>query len=412
MVPRWRLVLLFLAAFIAGGWVLGPVLTYGPAGWREGRMFGHLVATIHAQFIEDVPTDSLYRDAARHVVASLRDPYAELLLGSRLRAYDLEMSGHRDAAMLGDPAAGPRVSAVTREALLAHGVGYVELGTITEGAASDLAAAVERLRSRGMRSLLLDLRMNPGGLIEEGVGMARLFLPAGDTIAILRGRGPGHDRVYTASDPARWRGLRLTLLVNRGTASTAELLTAALQSHHRAAVVGGRTFGKGIVQTTYRLGDDAAVKLTTARWFTPDGRSVQRSPALDSVGTGGLDPDVLIRRARPAGGDLALLMAMDGHWEAFQDTLCAVARRLSHDGGIQSENFAVTQRMRDRLFGALAAAGLLTDRQIFDDGNGLVDRQLGAALARAAFGEAAAIRREATSDTTLSAGLALAAGAH
>ncbi|HEY1333543.1 MAG TPA: S41 family peptidase, partial [Myxococcaceae bacterium] len=178
------------------------------------------------------------------------------------------------------------VPAASSGVLLDGDVGYIVLRRMSEGAAAELRAAVDHLVAEGMRSLVLDLRSNPGGLIREGVEVAGLFLHSGDTVAISRGRSARHSKTYLAEDSGDWGNLRLALLVNRGTASSAELIAGALQDHDRAVVVGTATYGKGVLQTTYPLGDEVAIKLTTAKWYTPSGRSVQRPPA-DAAGAVG-----------------------------------------------------------------------------------------------------------------------------
>ena len=152
-----------------------------------------------------------------------------------------------------------------------------------------------------MKALVLDLRSNPGGLIREGVKVAGLFLHPGDTVALSRGRTGKAVRAYVAEESADWEDLRLVLLVNRGTASSAEVIAGALQDHDRAAIVGTPTYGKGVLQTTYPLGEEVALKLTTAKWFTPSGRWVQRPPTA-SVGAAGnrtpaLEPQILRTKA-------------------------------------------------------------------------------------------------------------------
>ena len=141
------------------------------------------------------------------------------------------------------PAASPGV-------LLDGGVGYVVLHRMSENAALELRTAVERLKADGMKALVLDLRSNPGGLIREGVKVAGLFLQPGDTVAISKGRTAKRPRAYVAEESAEWDDIRLVLLVNRGTASSAEVIAGALQDHDRAAIVGTPTYGKGVLQTT------------------------------------------------------------------------------------------------------------------------------------------------------------------
>src|SRR6185312_14808978 len=107
---------------------------------------------------------------------------------------------------------------------LGGGVGYIELRRISDGAASELRQAVDRLVGDGMKSLVLDLRGDPGGLINEGVRVASLFLRQGDTVAISQGRSSNHSKTYLAGQSGDWEGLRIALLVNHGTASSAELI--------------------------------------------------------------------------------------------------------------------------------------------------------------------------------------------
>jgi carboxyl-terminal processing protease len=183
--------------------------------------------------------------------------------------------------------------AVTESGLLADSVGYVRLASITQHAADELEASVERLRRRGATSLVLDLRGNGGGLFEEGVKAASLFLPNDAVVASLTGRGRSPAQVYRAKG-SRWPTMPMTLLVDAGTASAAEVIAAALREHQRALVVGVPTYGKGVVQRVVRLSPELSLRLTTARWLTPAGRSLERRAGTGAAATGGLRPDVLL----------------------------------------------------------------------------------------------------------------------
>jgi carboxyl-terminal processing protease len=299
--------------------------------------------------------------------------------------------------------------------LLQDGIGYVELRAVTERAADEVALAVETLRARGMRRLVIDLRYNPGGLIEQGVDVARLFLDAGDTVATLRGRVAKHTRTYVADAPQRWPALPVALLVGPNTASAAELIAGALQDHGRVTVVGGRTFGKGVVQTTFKLDEDVGVKFTTSRWYTPEGRSVQR-PAADSAARGGehrggLAPDVAVSGRRLPAGDRAFVRALSTELARFEDAVDAFAVELAADGAIRDESFAVTPAMRAELQARLRAAGVQVADDVYADGAAYVERALGFALARAAFGAEAEFRRRAADDPQVRAAVALLAEA-
>ena len=156
-----------------------------------------------------------------------------------------------------------------------EGVGYIPLRVFSETSGSEVRGAIERLQEEGLTSLILDLRNNPGGLLEEGVGVADLFLADGAPILETRGRASGQNQNFGAVSPEMAPGLPLVVLVNENSASASEIVAGALQDHDRALVVGNRTYGKGSVQTLYRLSGGNILRLTTARWYTPVGRSIQ-----------------------------------------------------------------------------------------------------------------------------------------
>ncbi len=186
--------------------------------------------------------------------------------------------------------------AVTEAGLLDDSVGYVRLATISQKSADELEQAVVSLTRRGARSLVLDLRGNGGGLFEEGVNAAGLFLPAHALVSSLTGRGGAEAQEYRVKD-SRWPTLPLTLLVDGGTASAAEVIASALREHGRALLIGAPTYGKGVVQRVVRLSPDLSLRLTTARWLTPTGRLLERRETPGRPATGGLRPDVLLREA-------------------------------------------------------------------------------------------------------------------
>lgn len=183
--------------------------------------------------------------------------------------------------------------AVTESGLLSDSVGYVRLATVSQQSANELERSVALLVRRGARALVLDLRGNGGGLFEEGVKVAGLFLPADAVVASLSGRGGSDTQVYRGPD-SRWPSMPLTVLVDGGTASSAEVIAAALREHNRALLVGDRTYGKGMVQRVVRLSPELSLRLTTARWFTPRGNSLERRTGTGREAKGGLEPDVLL----------------------------------------------------------------------------------------------------------------------
>ena len=154
--------------------------------------------------------------------------------------------------------------------------GYVKLAEFSETSDRELGAALEQLRAKGMKRLVFDLRDNPGGLLEQAILVSNRFLPEGDLIVYQRGRVENSDDDYHAGKKGEYTDLPLVVLVNRNSASASEIVAGALQDHDRGLVVGETTFGKALVQSVYRISGDAGVAVTTARYYTPSGRLIQR----------------------------------------------------------------------------------------------------------------------------------------
>ena len=146
-----------------------------------------------------------------------------------------------------------------------------------------------------LRGVILDLRNNPGGVLTGAVGVSDVFLNDGELIVYTEGRTADAALKYTAGTPDKLKGLPIVVLINGGSASASEIVAGALQDHKRATVVGSKSFGKGSVQTVLPLQENAALKLTTARYFTPLGRSIQAS---------GITPDITIKVKRSVSGDV------------------------------------------------------------------------------------------------------------
>src|ERR1041384_5087221 len=155
-------------------------------------------------------------------------------------------------------------------------VGYILLTPVSETSAQELTDAVSGLLQKGIKAMILDLRGNPGGRLDRGGGVRGLFLDPGREVVETRGRAANTSRTYRDAKPQPWPNLPVVVLTNGFTASAAEIITGALQDHDRAVVVGTPTFGKGLVQSLWQLTPETALKLTTARWFTPSGRTIQR----------------------------------------------------------------------------------------------------------------------------------------
>lgn len=178
-----------------------------------------------------------------------------------------------------------RVQSV-RSRTLEPGYGYIRLAQFQERSDRDMQKALEKLAAEknGIKGLVLDLRNNPGGLLTQAVRISDMFLDSG-LIVYTEGRIEAQKQKYFAQKDGTWLDFPMVVLVNGGSASASEIVAGALQDHKRAVVLGTKTFGKGSVQTILPLDDNSALRLTTARYFTPNGRSIQAT---------GIVPDIIL----------------------------------------------------------------------------------------------------------------------
>jgi carboxyl-terminal processing protease len=154
--------------------------------------------------------------------------------------------------------------------------GYIKLAEFTETSNHEVGAALEQLTAKGMKRLVLDLRDNPGGALDQAISISNRFLPRGDMIVYTRGRVPNSAQDYRATARSEYTTLPLVVMVNRNSASASEIVSGALPDHDRALGVGETTFGKALVQSVYRISENAGLALTTGRYYTPSGRLIQR----------------------------------------------------------------------------------------------------------------------------------------
>ncbi|HEY7747240.1 MAG TPA: S41 family peptidase [Aestuariivirgaceae bacterium] len=201
-----------------------------------------------------------------------------------------------------------RLRAVKFE-LEGNDVGYIRISSFSEQTQEGLDAAIADLKAKAgsnLKGYILDLRNNPGGLLDQAISVSDTFLERGEIVS-TRGRNPGESqrRIAEAGDVAT--GKKVVVLINGGSASASEIVAGALQDHKRATIMGTRTFGKASVQTIIPIGSQGALRLTTARYYTPSGRSIQAK---------GIDPDLLVEQdvpddqksttARSTGGEASL----------------------------------------------------------------------------------------------------------
>ncbi|MDD5617988.1 MAG: S41 family peptidase [Candidatus Omnitrophica bacterium] len=165
------------------------------------------------------------------------------------------------------------------------GIGYIRLVEFSSETPRDMVNALKNLKSQNMKALVLDLRNNPGGLLNTAADIAELFLDNGKMIVYTKGRGDFQTLEFISKKPSAYKDLLMVVLINEGSASGSEILAGALQDHKRAIIVGQKTFGKGSVQTIVPLSDNSAIKLTTSKYFTPLGRSIHGE---------GIEPDIKV----------------------------------------------------------------------------------------------------------------------
>src|ERR671914_2227940 len=177
-----------------------------------------------------------------------------------------------------------RVPAVPYSMMIETRVGYIPLQTFNENAADEVREAIEQLRRAGARGLILDLRENGGGIVEQSLAVTGLFLREGQEIVRVRGRD-SREEVARSEEPPVESSMPLVVLADESSASASEIVAGALQDHDRALVVGQTTFGKGLVQSVFPLDGGYALKLTTAKWYTPSGRSIHKDRAVQRSGS-------------------------------------------------------------------------------------------------------------------------------
>jgi carboxyl-terminal processing protease len=234
----------------------------GTPAYRAGIHPGDIIAAVDGK-----PTDNMNTSDVADLLKGPKGTTVHITVLREGAEKPLEFAVVRDEI--------PRYS-VDLHFLIRPGVGYMHIAQFNETTDKEVQEALDSFSQSGeMKGLILDLRQNPGGLLNEGVGVADKFLHKGQLIVSHHGRS-SPERRYTAMHGDGGRDYPLVVLVNRGTASAAEIVAGAIQDHDRGLVVGEITFGKGLVQTVYPLSNDTGLALTTAKYYTPSGRLIQR----------------------------------------------------------------------------------------------------------------------------------------
>lgn len=316
-------------------------------------------------------------------------------------------------------------------------VGYIQLLGFSKQAARELTEAIEQLRRQGAHSLLLDLRWNSGGLLDEGVAISDLFLPRGAEVVSTRSRLEDQNFAFRAAGDDVVPEIPIAVLVNGASASASEILAGALQDHDRALLVGTTTYGKGSVQSLYSLPGGNHLKLTTARWYTPSGRSIHKDRSLEEqtllggdgtllhedgspvafevdtagrevfrtaggrpvYGGGGITPDVVVLPDTATLRERELVTRLAEAQISLVDAAFHFALQWKARHPELSESFEVTPGMREELYEVLdERLGRPVDRSLLEDASGIVDREITAQLAGVAFGDELRLKRRLQKD--------------
>jgi len=321
------------------------------------------------------------------------------------------------------------IPAVPYAMMLENKTAYIPVTGFNETASEEVAQNMQRLVKEGAKSIVLDLRGNPGGYLEQAIVMSNLFLPKGKEIVSVKGRGQADEVHVTESDPVV-PTLPIVILTDGYTASASEIVAGSLQDHDRALIIGTTSFGKGLVQSMYRLDGGYAIKLTTAKWYTPSGRSIQKERKLlddgslvevrpdsletDSVrtlrpkyksdmgrvvyGGGAITPDVIVPYDTISSAEQklarALLSKQQETYLALYDYSFELSKKVKAD-------YAITPDIREEFYQRLAKRGVTVDKKDWDAGIKYVDRVLDNKISSLAFGDSTAKRRQIDEDKQL-----------
>ena len=246
---------------VDGDLTISQVFEGSPA-FEKGLRRGDVIARIEAQDAKGWTTEQ--------AVEKLRgDKGTTVTIGVRRAGFEklIDLTVRRDEV---------RMPTVPAAVMLDASTGYIRVTDFGENTDQELGRALRDLTQKGMKRLVFDLRENPGGALDQAIKVSNRFIPKGKLIVYTRGRAPNSAQDYHATEATDYLNLPMVTLVNRNSASASEIVSGALQDHDRALIVGETTFGKALVQSVYRVSQQAGAAITTARYYTPSGRLIQR----------------------------------------------------------------------------------------------------------------------------------------
>ncbi|MDQ6886512.1 MAG: S41 family peptidase [Gemmatimonadota bacterium] len=326
-----------------------------------------------------------------------------------------------------------KVPAVPYAITLADSIGYIPVLTFNENAAAEVASALQRLQGQHAHGVVLDLRDNGGGILDQSLAMAGFFLQPGQELLGVVARGEAPTHVVAREKPIA-PSVPLVVMINGGTASASEIVAGALQDHDRALVVGSKSFGKGLVQSLYSLNGGYAVKLTTAKWYTPSGRSIHlpraltadgrliesRDSTLDStrrsapvptyrsdrgralLGGGAITPDVVVKEDSVPSAERALVQSLAPH---LQGVLTALQDFALEQRPTATPQYRPTPAALDTLLARFSRTGAVLTPAQHELALTVFGRELERRVVRAAFGDSTLKRRDVATDAQLRAAI-------
>lgn len=375
------------------------------------------------------PGDRIVEVDGTSVVGWAADSVTTLLLGAPDTdvLVTVERAGHAEPISTTVRRAVVRVPAVPYTIMLENRIGYLPITRFNDVSAADVARAIINLDRQGARSFILDLRGNGGGDLYQSLRMAGLFLEQGNEIARVKHRGKPNE-VYRAETPPLLPSAPMAVLIDGGSASASEIVAGSLQDHDRALVLGSRSFGKGLVQTQVVLNNGWAVRLTTGKWYTPSGRSIQaehtalgdsrfvedtiggpdrpvyRSMAgREILGGGGVTPDVLVSQDTVTTAERVLARGIGNRALDLQDAVFEVARQVvAHE----TNPISAVGAWRDSVYATAIDFEVPMTRSDFDDAAATIDRLLKTQVAGLVAGDSAAFAQRIPEDRVLQEALA------
>jgi len=387
--------------------VLAPFV--GSPAYKAGLRPGDVIIKVN-----DTSTDNLSTTEVADLLKGPKGTTVRILASREGTNEPLEFVIIRDEI--------PRAS-IEHAFMLSPSIGYIRISSFNETTSQELRDKLRELNSPNLKGLILDLRNNPGGLLAEGVNVADMFLNRGQLIVSHHGRSSREKR-YTATRGNRGNDFPMVVLINRYTASAAEIVSGAIQDHDRGLIVGESSFGKGLVQTVYPLSENTGLALTTAKYYTPSGRLIQRDYSNQSIydyyyrkeigpqtevkttdsgrtvyGGGGITPDVEVLEPKP---------------NHFQEALARkyaffnfAKRYLAENNGSIPHDFEVTDAVLTRFTKFLGEQDVPYEASELATNLDYVKENIKMELYLSVFGMDEAYKVEATGDVQIQKGIQL-----